>query len=261
MSYSLPSSMMRPSNGNIFRVTSPLCGEFTGHRWIPLTKASDVELWCFSLICAWINSSVKKWNRWFETLSRPLWHCNSSFKNEGKYPYSQCRLRTVLFRGKIFMPPIDFLGFHRFLADFGPLLFLSSKETNIVYDSTFSTISFLIKRQLTHIRNYTFDFAASVCAGRHISIKSYFGEGIIGFGPSFKTIFTVDSMIYQPMSRRAILSWVPRWRQQMETFSALLALCAGNSPVTGEFPAQKPVTWSFDVFFDLRLNHRLSKQP
>ena len=46
----------------------------------------------------------------------------------------------------------------------------------------------------------------------------------------------------------------------METFSALLALCAGNSPVTGEFPTQKPVTRSFDVFFDLRFSKRLSKQ-
>ena len=39
--------MMTSSNGNIFRVTGPLCGEFTGHRWIPLTKASDAELWYF----------------------------------------------------------------------------------------------------------------------------------------------------------------------------------------------------------------------
>ena len=46
----------------------------------------------------------------------------------------------------------------------------------------------------------------------------------------------------------------------METFSALLAYCAWNSPVSGEFPAQMPVTRSFDVFFDLRLNKRLSKQ-
>ena len=45
------------------------------------------------------------------------------------------------------------------------------------------------------------------------------------------------------------------WRHQMETFSALLALCAGNSPVTGEFPAQRPVTRSFGVFFDLRLTN------
>ena len=38
----------------------------------------------------------------------------------------------------------------------------------------------------------------------------------------------------------------------METFSALLAICAGNSPVPGEFPTQRPVTRSFDVYFDLR---------
>ena len=50
------------------------------------------------------------------------------------------------------------------------------------------------------------------------------------------------------------------WRHQMETFSTLLAICAGNSPVPGEFPSQRPVTQSFDVFFDLRLNKRLSKQ-
>ena len=56
-------------------------------------------------------------------------------------------------------------------------------------------------------------------------------------------------------------SLLPWWRHQMETFSALLAICAGNSPVPGEFPAQRPVTRSFDVFFDLRLNKRLSKQP
>ena len=50
------------------------------------------------------------------------------------------------------------------------------------------------------------------------------------------------------------------WHHQMETFSTLLALCAGNSPVTGEFLAQRPVTRSFYVFFDLRMNKRLSKQ-
>ena len=46
----------------------------------------------------------------------------------------------------------------------------------------------------------------------------------------------------------------------METFSTLLAVCAGNSQVTGEFPSQRPVTRSFDVFFDLRLNKQLRKQ-
>ena len=46
----------------------------------------------------------------------------------------------------------------------------------------------------------------------------------------------------------------------METFSALLDICAGNSPVTGEFLAQMPVTRRFDVFFDLHLNKHLDKQ-
>ena len=38
--------MVTSLNGNIFRVTGPLWGEFTGHQWIPLTKANDAELWC-----------------------------------------------------------------------------------------------------------------------------------------------------------------------------------------------------------------------
>ena len=46
----------------------------------------------------------------------------------------------------------------------------------------------------------------------------------------------------------------------MEAFSALLVLCAGNSPVTGEFPAKRPVTRSFDIFIDLRLNKRRFKR-
>ena len=49
--------------------------------------------------------------------------------------------------------------------------------------------------------------------------------------------------------RVSVITW---WRHQMETFSALLALCAGNSPVTGEFSSQRPVTPMFGVLFDLR---------
>ena len=60
------------------------------------------------------------------------------------------------------------------------------------------------------------------------------------------------------MSSQSEPSWSWR-RHQMETFSALLAQCEGNSPVTGEFPSQRPITRSFDVFFDLHLNKRLSK--
>ena len=52
-------------------------------------------------------------------------------------------------------------------------------------------------------------------------------------------------------------SW---WRHQMETLSTYLALWAGNSMVTGEFPTQRPVTRSFIVFFELGLNKWLSTQ-
>ena len=64
----------------------------------------------------------------------------------------------------------------------------------------------------------------------------------------------IDMFVQLDLSR-----W-PWWRHQMETLSELLAICADNSPVPGEFPAQRPVTRSFDVFFDLRLNKRLRKQ-
>ena len=49
-------------------------------------------------------------------------------------------------------------------------------------------------------------------------------------------------------------------RHQMETFFRFTGPCERNSPLTGELPAQRPVTRSFDVFYDLRLNKRLSKQ-
>ena len=69
--------MMTSPNGNIFRVTGPLCGEFTGHRWIPsqrlVTRSFDVF---FDLR---LNKRLSKqsWCWWFDTSSRSLWrHCN-----------------------------------------------------------------------------------------------------------------------------------------------------------------------------------------
>ena len=48
--------MMTSSNGDNFRVTGPLCGEFTGHQLIPLINASDAQQWFF--MCTWINGLV-----------------------------------------------------------------------------------------------------------------------------------------------------------------------------------------------------------
>ena len=95
--------------------------------------------------------------------------------------------------------------------------------------------------------------------------------------PSYGTMVIVDFTWWLPMKTytniaiytfphiqmaqvvQRIHHWVdlvPWWRHQLETFSALLAICAGNSPVSGEFLAQRPVTRSFGVFFDLRLIKR-----
>ena len=76
--------MMTSSNGNIFRVTGHLCGEFTGDRWIPaqrpVMRRSDV------FVDLRLNERFSKqsWGWWFETPSRPLWrHSNVGIHNEG----------------------------------------------------------------------------------------------------------------------------------------------------------------------------------
>ena len=63
--------------------------------------------------------------------------------------------------------------------------------------------------------------------------------------------------VYQRDNVIVLIAW---GRHPMETFSALLAIGAGNSPIPSEFPSRRPVTQSFYVFFDLRLNKRFSKQ-
>ena len=69
--------MITSSNENIFRVTGPLCGEFTGHWWIPLTKDSGGFFYIFFDLR--LNKELTKQSKrpWFETSSRSLWrHCN-----------------------------------------------------------------------------------------------------------------------------------------------------------------------------------------
>ena len=69
--------MMTSSNGNLFRVTGHLCGEFTGLRWIPRTKASDAGLWCFLWHVPDKRLSKQSWGWWSETQSGSLWrHSN-----------------------------------------------------------------------------------------------------------------------------------------------------------------------------------------
>ena len=60
-------------NGNIFRVTGHLAGDFTGPRWIPRTEASGAELWFFFDLRLNKRLSKQSWVWWFETISHPLW--------------------------------------------------------------------------------------------------------------------------------------------------------------------------------------------
>ena len=74
-------------------------------------------------------------------------------------------------------------------------------------------------------------------------------------------LITLILLLGTGMFRANLVNSLCPWRRhQMEAFSVSLAICAGNSPASGEFPAQRPVTRSVDVFFDLCLNKRLRKQ-
>ena len=90
-----------------------------------------------------------------------------------------------------------------------------------------------------------------------LSLRGAWGIVSKAMGRSIATVPTVLPLSkawrqYSVKCRITCRQWwvdYPWWRHQMETFSALLALCVGNSPVSGEFPTQRPVTRSFDVFF------------
>ena len=107
--------------------------------------------------------------------------------------------------------------------------------------------------------HYTFKMTPASHGGQWVIENMTFPKATTDISRGLKFVVKIYSCIHTVI----FVSWHHSgtlWRHQMETFSALLALCAGNSPVTGEFPSQRPVTRSFEVFFDLRLNKRMSKQ-
>ena len=78
---------MTSSNQNIFRVT--LCGKISRHRWNPLTKASNADLWCFSLVCAWINGWIN--NREAGDLRRHRTHYDIVLQRNPLRPFMNTR--------------------------------------------------------------------------------------------------------------------------------------------------------------------------
>ena len=76
-----------------FCVTSPLWGETAGHRWIPLTKSSDAELWFFSLIYAWTNVWANNRNAGDGTTPKQL--CESIHRSGWYYPNKTKHKNTI----------------------------------------------------------------------------------------------------------------------------------------------------------------------
>ena len=116
-----------------------------------------------------------------------------------------------------------------------------------LHNTKVTNISTTFKRQWCKfsksIHNYrVFDYPYKI-----INILSYLNDFIYIFTIHLYCwlCFVIPSLTCSYLV--CLMAW---WRHQMETFSALLAICAGNSPVPGEFPS--PVTRSFDIFFDLR---------
>ena len=92
--------------GNIFHITGHLCGEFTGPRWIPRTKANDAELWCLLWSLIWINDWVnnreagdfRRYRAHYDVIVMQRLHhiCAASFNSLGPGSCG-CNLELIIF--------------------------------------------------------------------------------------------------------------------------------------------------------------------
>ena len=90
-------SMMTSSNGNIFRVTGPSCGEFTGLGEFPTQRPVTRSFDVFSDLRLNKRLSKQPWGWWFETLSCPLWrHCNVGIISDRRLFEALCYLGWII---------------------------------------------------------------------------------------------------------------------------------------------------------------------
>ena len=114
--------MMTSSNGNIFCVTGHLCGEFTGLRWIPRTKASEADLSSGVFFDMCLNTRLRKqsWGWWFETLLHPLWrHCNVLPGLLRKHMWDQLNHSTHTWQRPLLLTCINLIGWYRWSLGMG----------------------------------------------------------------------------------------------------------------------------------------------
>ena len=185
---------MTSLNGNIFRVTGHLCGEFTGPGEFPpqrpVTRSFDVF---FDL-----RLNRQSWGWWFETLSRPLWrHRNVTGTN-----VDQGITKTEIGTQYVANQTDCMVDSDAGLGSYGCLV----QSAIVLHNPSHTHTSYAMSRRRHHM------------------------QGSLGRGH--------DDVI--------------KWKHFPRYWPFV-------PPVSGEFPTQRPVTRSFDIFFVLRLNKRLSK--
>ena len=139
----------------------------------------------------------------------------------------------------------------RVILDFHHLIMIKQCVHNTILFTTFK--SMYLEKNLLICNNWNFIYGNIL-----IFIFSIFVAVILKWPRrgNESTIFLVN-MSDSYFGYHYVAEKIVWWHHQMETFSVFLALFCGNSPVTGEFPSQRPVMRSFQIFSDLRPNKRL----
>ena len=263
----------------------PLCGEFTGDRWIPRTNG-QLHGKCFHLMTSsWADN--EPWSRSGRRLSLTLtankrlgfqsnlakhmgnghdfWMVYCGTRNilyEFTCYYSLCifvQHSSVWWLIKLHHPTPFWIYIYKWIENVNIISLLMSIYT---FHMKRDKIHRSLKRQRLFRPNREVWGLLWMCLRNRCSVTRVDStmsdkNGLIQY---ITWLITVYIHICYQRTYNEIFRQSAWWRHQMEIFSVLLAICAGNSPVSGEFPVQMPVTRSFDVFFDLRLHKRLSKQ-
>ena len=266
-----------------FSVTGPLRGESTDHRWVPLTKASDAEGWCF-FSDQRLNKQLRKQSRrrWFEMPSRSLWRrCKESAH------YYDVIMDTIA--SQITSLTIIYSTVY---SDADQSKHQSSASLAFVREIHRGLVNFPHKWPVTRkmfpfddvIMKHRVDTTIWICSTHQGTWKRFLHYWILwwestghsriltngqswwrtfmfpGLSFFFKIMKSYISQVFHyillcRISNVSCHDFVIKWNH----FRVTGHLC-GEFTTPGVFPAQRPVTRSFDVFFDLGLNKRLSKQ-
>ena len=227
-------TMMTSSNGNIFRVTGPLCGEFTGPGEFPAQRPVTRSFDVFFDLRPNKRLSKQPWGWWFETPSWSLWRqCNAlSTSCVHEAPLCVTCARNIVFQHK--------------------LTFVLMLSVCVCVFNVCGCAALSVCHMSSHWIRLCF-------RGVYVRLSStwWAQNGFKSAHREHKKI--LNTRWHQSCSMYAFLKWSMMTSSNGSIFRVTDHLC-------GEFtdhwwiPCTMPVTRSFDVFFDLRLNKRLSKQ-